>query len=165
MNDVKFMSCIILLRAPILGVLLGEIHHFIVIFDTGKRMLSTFMSIIFSFYLFVSVYALIGEGLYGGVIDLKDPTRIERSAGNELYYQLNFNDAVSGLLTLFCILTSNNWNSTTAMYVEMTGSNGPYYFFALYFILAIFVMLNIVISFVMEIYSITLEDSAPKSAK
>ena len=88
------------------------------------------------------------------------------TAGNILYYQLNFNDNYCGILTLFCILTSNNWNSTTAMYSALDDDSlGPYWFFSIYFILSIMVVLNIVVSFIMEIYSSTEEEYQPRHQK
>lgn len=66
------------------------------------------------------------------------------------------------MLTLFCILNSNNWNSYCDMYSELNdGSLVPYYYFTIYYILSIFIMLNIVVSFIMEIYSVVLDDSRP----
>ena len=91
---------------------------------------------------------------------------IEKAGGNALYYQLNFNDSLSSLLTLFCVLNSNNWNSYCDMYSELNGgSQVPYYYFTLYYILSIFIMLNIVVSFIMEIYSVVLDDSKPNQKK
>ena len=51
------------------------------------------------------------------------------------------------------------------MYGVLHGTNGPYWFFSVYFILAIMVMLNIVVSFIMEIYAFVLGDSKPKFEK
>ena len=131
------------------------------------RVMKSFMSILFSLYLFMSIYAIIGQGLYCGVINLNDGNddNIMNSAGNILYYQLNFNDTFSSILTLFCILTSNNWNSTTDMYAVLGDSAGPYWFFSIYFILSIMVVLNIVISFIMEIYSSIEEENEPRQNK
>ena len=48
------------------------------------------------------------------------------------------------------------------MYSELNdGSEVPYYYFTIYYILSIFIMLNIVVSFIMEIYSVVLDDSRP----
>ena len=150
------MAISLMLRVPIICVLLTEIYAFQVIFKTAKRMMSRFMTILLSFYLFLMFYSIIGQGLYSGKIELTDPMRIDSATGNELYFQLNFNDNLSGMLVLFCTLTANNWPATTAMYIEMVGTNGPYWFFSIYFVLAIMVVLNIVISFVMEIYALVL---------
>ena len=72
---------------------------------------------------------------------------------------------MSGILTLFVYMTTNNWNSTTAMYAAATNTRGPYWFYSIYFLLAINVVLNIVVSFIMEIYSIVLEDSESQHNK
>lgn len=149
-------------RLPIISVLLIELHDFKVIIDTGKRMLSTFLSILFSFYLFLSMYEIVGQGLYSGLITLDKQNEIFNASGNELYYQLNFNDSISGIFTLFVFLCGNNWNSFVEMYGVFDDTNGPYWFFSIYFILAIMVMLNIVVSFIMEIYTVVLEDSKPR---
>ena len=165
MKLVRFMSILLICRLPIISVLLMELHDFKVIVETVKRMLSSFLSILFSFYLFLSIFAIIGRGLYGGIITLDNLEIIGNAGGNELYYQLNFNDSMSGMMTLFCILASNNWNSFVTIFAVVDGSNGPYYFLSIYFILSIMVMLNIVVSFIMEIYTVVLDDAKPKYDK
>lgn len=44
---------LLMFRLPCILVLIVEIHGFAVIINTGKRMLSTFMTILFSFFLFL----------------------------------------------------------------------------------------------------------------
>jgi len=80
------MSILLLLRLPIISVLLVELHDFKVIIDTAKRMASPFLSILFSFYLFISTYSMVAQGLYTGLVTLKEITEIENSSGNALYY-------------------------------------------------------------------------------
>ena len=80
------MSILLLCRLPIISVLLIELQDFKVIVETSKRMLSNFLSIFFSFYLFLSTYQLIAQGLYGGLVTTDKVTLIENSAGNGLYY-------------------------------------------------------------------------------
>lgn len=63
------------------------------------------------------------------------------------------------MLTLFAVLVSNNWNSTTDIYCLLCGSNWPRLFFGIFFFMTIFVILNIVISFVLDIYANSLEES------
>ena len=60
MKIVQFMSILLICRLPIISVLLIELHDFKVIIETGKRMLSSFLSMLFSFYLFLSMYQIIG---------------------------------------------------------------------------------------------------------
>ena len=45
------------------------------------------------------------------------------------------------------------------MFATLKGSSGPFWFFSFYYVLSIMVMVNIVVSFIMEIYSIVQQDS------
>jgi general stress protein CsbA len=90
---------------------------------------------------------------------------IENVAGSGLYYQLNFNDTYSGMLTLFSILVSNNWNAVAEMYCAICANNWPKVYFSSFFVIMIMVILNIVVSFVLEIYNISLAKSKEKLNK
>ena len=106
---VDTMALILLCRLPILCVLLMELKDFRVIIHTGKRMFSPFMTFIFSLLLMIVFFKSIGIISFNGLIRTDDQAVIASTAGNPLYYLLNFNDTYSGLLTLFSILVSNNW--------------------------------------------------------
>ena len=54
------MSIVMLTRLPIISVLLLELYDFVVIIGTIRRMISPFLSIVFSFLLFFQFYAIIG---------------------------------------------------------------------------------------------------------
>ena len=69
-----------------------------------------------------------------------------------MYYLINFNDLYASMVTLFHILVVNNWNQTTEMYVVIMGSEWPRLYFTSFWIICTLIMLNIVISFVLEIY-------------
>jgi hypothetical protein len=73
--------------------------------------------------------------------------------GNGLYYLLNFNDLGMGLNTLFAYFVGNNWQNVANMYAEMFGPVWPRVFFTVWFIIAQFILLNLIIAFVMEIYT------------
>lgn len=80
------MSIVMLTRLPIISVLLLEVYDFIVIIGTIKRMISPFLSIVFSFLLFFQFYAIIGQILYSGNVRLTHINTIENAGGNALYY-------------------------------------------------------------------------------
>ena len=74
-----------------------------------------------------------------------------------MYYLMNFNDFLASMITLFHILVINNWNQTTDMYCYVLKSDWPRVFFGAFWVLTVLIMLNIVISFVLETYSTTSE--------
>ena len=62
------------------------------------------------------------------------------------------------MLTLFHVLVINNWNNTTDMYCTVMDSGWPKLYFGLFWVVSVMIMLNIVISFVLEMYSIVSEE-------
>ena len=162
---VNIMSLVFFFRLPVVVVLLWELKDFRVIVETGMRFFSPFMSVLFSLYLILFAYSEIGVLLYCELITLYDFSDVDNN-GNPLYALLNFNDLASGMLTNFAILVSNNWNSFTDMYSAFVGNNiGPRFYFGFFFMLSIMVFLNIVVSFIMEIYEVTLEKLDKNSDK
>ena len=69
------------------------------------------------------------------------------------------------MLTLFAVMVGNNWNSYADMYCSLVGNNWPRVYFTTFYMTTIMIMLNIVISFVLEIYSVSLEDSRTKTGR
>ena len=80
------MSILLLVRLPILITLLVELKDFQVIVNTGKRMFSHFLIVLFSFYLVMFMFDCIGIVCFGGLVKLSQVSVIENSAGNALYY-------------------------------------------------------------------------------
>lgn len=60
---------------------------------------------------------------------------------------------MNGMMVLFAMLVSNNWNSIVDLYCYITNATyWPRAYFGTYFFLVALLFMNIVISFVMEIY-------------
>ena len=106
-NVVQAMTIVLFMRLPIISVLMMELPDILVIVETTKTMASPFLSILFSVYLFMETYCIVGQALYSGCVTFNDMRTIQGTGGNALYYQLNFNDTVSGLLMMYCVLCSN----------------------------------------------------------
>ena len=90
--------------------------------------------------------------LYSGKINTVSVVEAQISAPY-MYYLMNFNDFYASLMTLFHVIVINNWNNTTDMYCIVMGTNAPRIYFMSFWILAVLCMFNLVISFVLEIYS------------
>ena len=85
-------------------------------------------------------------------------TTMLQSSSDYMYMMMNFNDFWAALLTLFQISVQNNWNNTTDIYTDISGSNWPRVYFVSYWVFSCMIVLNIVISFVLEIYSTVGDD-------
>ena len=118
------------------------------------------MSLYTVFYLF----SLIGQILYGGEITTESAQVLDVEIP-PLYYLMNFNDFPASMVTLFHIMIVNNWFITCNMLCEIKGSALPRMFFTSFWVLTVLIMLNLVISFILEIYSDTEGEVALTYAK
>ena len=59
-NVVQGMTIVLFMRLPIISVLLMELPDILVIVETTKTMASPFLSILFSTYLFMETYCIVG---------------------------------------------------------------------------------------------------------
>lgn len=125
------------------------------IFSTFRKFSVPFATMMMSLYCVCFFFAIVGQYLYAGKINtlsVQEPTGV-----NYMYYLMNFNDFLASMITLFHILVINNWNQTTDMYCFVLKSDWPRVFFGAFWVLTVLIMLNIVISFVLETYSTTSE--------
>ena len=88
---------------------------------------------------------------FGG--DIKVTSVFENK--NELYYLMNFNDFGMSIITLFHLLVINNWFVTCDMYVQTIDKNISLIrlYFISFWVVAVLIFLNLLISMVIEIYS------------
>lgn len=70
---------------------------------------------------------------------------------------MNFNDFGASVVTLFHIMIVNNWFVTCNMICIIVGRPYPRMFFVAFWVLTVLIMLNLVISFVLDIYAETEE--------
>ena len=66
---------------------------------------------------------------------------------------MNFNDFGSSCVTLFAQMVVNNWYNTCNLCCDVIGANWPRAYFIAFWIATVLIMLNLVVSFVLEIYS------------
>ena len=107
-----------------------------------------------SLYTIYYTFANMGMLFFGGHVrynsaQINYPTEIPN-----LFYMMNFNDFPAALVTLFHIMVVNNWYVTANMYYYVMGNSAwPILFFMLFWVMTVLIMLNLVIAFVLDIYS------------
>lgn len=93
--------------------------------------------------------------MFGGLVTNEDGWNELLNSG-PLYTRINFNDFFGSNMVLMTYLVTNNWNAFNDLYVYVFEPYGPTWlvksFFTFYFFLVALICLNIIISFVMEIY-------------
>ncbi|KAK9085276.1 hypothetical protein Sjap_025687 [Stephania japonica] len=99
-----------------------------------------------------SILEIVIGNIFGGIVNPGNP----KLNGSELYdndYLLfNFNDYPNGMVTLFNLLTMSNWQIWMQGYKELTGSAWTFVYFISYYIITVLLLLNLVVSFVLEAF-------------
>ena len=103
-------------------------------------------------YIVYYIFALIGIYGLGGLI--KQPNfHSEGGIPNNLYYLVNFNDLGMAINTLYAFMIINNWPAITDMMVGTSGSVWPRIYFMAFYILVQWILLNIVIAMMLDIFT------------
>lgn len=157
MNAVVIVNTVFMLRSFRLIGMLTEWEAFDKIMSTFTQISTPVLTMILSLYTIYYSFANLGGLLFGGGI-----TTVSRQVGNgftpPLYYLMNFNDFGASLVTLFHIMIVNNWYVTCEMYVYVFETRWCVLFFLAFWVLTVLIMLNLVISFVLEIYGTVSSD-------
>ena len=131
---------------------LYELKFFNLIVMSVTRLTKPFFGRLLFLYLLYMLFIFIGAIAYGGLITRQSTTAANPNL-SAYYWLLNFNDFCSGLVVLFHIMVVNNWYVTTDMYVSVVETKWPIVFFAIFWVFAVLICLNIITASVIEIYS------------
>ena len=146
------LSFAFLLRNLRVTVLLQEMREFKVIMMMIMRMTEPILVQLACLYVVYYIFAIIGIYGLGGVI--RQPNfHSEDGIPNNLYYLVNFNDLGMSVHTLYAFMIINNWPAMTDMMVGTSGSVWPRVYFMIFYILVQWILLNIVIAMMLDIFT------------
>ena len=142
---------ILLLRLTRTLRLVVVVRRFNEIFNIFIALLPAFSTLFGMMWTVFSVYASVGMVLFGGKVTTNSTVLQNSTYGQSNYYSNNFNDFASSLVTLFELLVVNNWHVLMEGFVLVTT---PYYrwYFISFWTIAVVVILNLVIAFVLEAF-------------
>jgi two pore calcium channel protein len=157
------MTYIGLIRMWRILKILNCVEKYRIIFNTLIELIPTFVHLSSVILVIFYVFSLIGQELFGGLIyeensDLVDPLV------PPIYIYNNFNDFVSGVVTLFELLIVNNW-WVIAKNFENATSKHSRIFFAVYFIMAVLVVFNLFLAFIMDMLDSQMKYQQPRLSR
>ena len=155
----SFLKMTILLRLARVLPFLSELAQWSYFMRAVTVMKRPYFGLVFTMYSIYYLYTIIGMYIYGGlvtpkmfdeVVALNPDTEIGHT-----YMWLNFNDFPSGLLTLFSMMLGNNWQFIWAQFnFAIDGDDGTTdTFFFSYIGLTQYVLINILMAFVIDVYT------------
>ena len=146
-----YLSFSFVLRNLRITILLEEVKAFKVIMQMVMKMTVPILYMFAVLYIVFYVFAIIGMYGLGGVI--RQPNfHSEDGSSNNLYYLINFNDLGSSIVTLYSFMIINNWPAITDMMCNTSGANWPRVYFMVFYIFVQWIILNIVIAMMLEIF-------------
>ena len=117
-----------------------------------------FFNLCLTLYSLYYFYCLLGINIYGGKINDKEFARLfylnpDFDASPD-YIWLNFNDFLSGIMTLFSMKLFNNWQFIWYQFnfVLDNGAISALFFFSFMFSSS-YVIINILVAFIIDVYT------------
>ena len=153
-NLVKLFEVIVFVRLLKLLTLLYEVQVMRIIFETLRNLLGPLKNLLAVMITIMYVFTEIGMAIFGGQVTTKSSSIVHDSSIPDNYYLMNFNDLLSGMVTLFVLIVVNNWYVIVAMFVDIKGGNIIYRaYFMVFYYFGVVIGLNIVIAFAIDMYS------------
>lgn len=134
-------------RALRLFVYVGPLQQLFVII---KQLIPTFWQVLMILLVVYYIFSVIGQWCFGGLIYTSNPALAHTNFSQGLYWSLTFNDVVSGMVTLFLIMLVNNWFMVADGYLLTSGTVWCGVFFFAWYVVANFIMINIVIAVILD---------------
>ena len=134
--------------------LLYEVKVMRIIFETMKNLLGPLNNLLAVMITIMYVFTELGMALFGGQVTKTSPNIVHDSSIPDNYYLVNFNDLISGMVTLFILIVVNNWYVIVAMFVDIKDGNIMYRaYFMVFYYFGVVIGLNIIIAFAIDMYS------------
>eukprot|EP01134_Creolimax_fragrantissima_P004627 CFRG4627T1 len=103
-------------------------------------------------------YTMLGIALFEGEIVKNDPRLVDTTYGQSHYWLLNFDNFFNGIVTLYCVMLTNNWFVIMDAYIAVSGRWAVVYF-TIWIMFTMQVALNVLIGFVVDTYQYEAEQS------
>ena len=149
----KALEITIILRMMRLLVLFKEVKQWQIIIKTIRALLSPFYTLLLVTYMLFLIYSIIGDRWFGGLSNFKEESIFRDDSFPNNYIQVNFNDLANSFMTLFILMVVNNWFVVWGVYETITGNTWCRIYFITFYFLSVIVVLNILIAFVIDMYS------------
>lgn len=123
------------------------------IIHTASALVAPFYILVLVTFMLFFFFAIVGDRIFGGKISNLEKEIFRDSSVSDLYVEMNFNDLGSSMVTLFALMVVNNWFMIVQVHTNIIGTTYIRWFFILFYFVSVVVMLNIVVAFVIDMYS------------
>lgn len=145
-------------------------------FNATYRVIPAIAPQMMLFILFYYGFAQVGMALFAGCVTEveanggpgywgTEPWASTQFGGARYYYNLNFDNMYSAMVTLFMLMIQNNWQVTVDGYVQCTKTRNARLFFFLFNVTVAQVMINIFVGIVLDMFAVFWEDEQSEGSE
>mmetsp|Transcript_66876 Transcript_66876/g.105802 ORF Transcript_66876/g.105802 Transcript_66876/m.105802 type:complete len:807 (+) Transcript_66876:95-2515(+) len=120
------------------------------LYNIMTLLIPTFWQLFLVLFVIFYLFAVVGQYLFGGLIFTTNPVLAGTNFAQAHFWSLNFNDLLSGFVTLFALMIVNNWYELAQGFMLVTHSNLVSIYFVLFFVVCNLIVLNIVVALVLD---------------
>ncbi|KAL8131341.1 two pore calcium channel protein 1A-like [Apium graveolens] len=146
---IRYLLIARMLRIIRLLIFVPRYKAFVATFITLIPSLMPYLGTIFCV---LCMYCSVGVQVFGGLVNAENPHLAATAMADNDYLLFNFNDYPSGMVTLFNLLVTVNWQAWMQSYRVLTDSAWSYIYFVSFYLVTIPLLLNFVVAFVLEAF-------------
>ena len=150
---IKWLELVIFIRGLKFLPLLYEIKVMRIIIETIRNLIKPLYNLYSVLFSLFYTFSLLGMLLFGGVITKENKKLRLAVRIPDTYHLMNFNDFLSSMVTLFCLMIVNNWNQIAEMYAIVMVNEYYKFYFALFYYFSVIIGINIAVAFAIDMYS------------
>ena len=149
--DPQISRLVLLSRLLRLLRLFNHSSRFRTISDTLAAMLPPAASLFGTLWVLMYTYSLVGVDAFGGHVYRGNPTLVGSPFEEANYFELNFNDMLSGIVTLWCLLVVNDWAVIMDGIVLASDRGGLWrFYFMSFYVVGAVACLGVLTSFIID---------------
>ena len=136
--------------------LFNHSQNFRVLAETLARMVPLAASLFGSLWLLMFTFSLVGVDAFGGAVYHGNAALAGTAFADNDYWDFNFNDMLSGMVTLWCLLVVNDWAVIMDGVIAASGKSSWWKtYFMVFYIIGAVVCMGVLTSFIIDSYLVS----------
>ncbi|XP_040370436.1 two pore calcium channel protein 1B isoform X2 [Rosa chinensis] len=119
---------------------------------TFLTLIPSLMPYLGTIFCVMNIYCTLGVQIFGGIVNAGNANLEATDLYDNDYLLFNFNDYPNGMVTLFNLLVTGNWQDWMQSYKALTGTSWSLLYFVSFYLITVLLLLNLVVAFVLEAF-------------
>lgn len=157
LSNGEWIRYLLLARMLRLIRLLMHVKRYRAFLATFLNLIPSLMPYLGTIFCVLCIYCSLGVQIFGGIVNAGNSDLEGTELADNDWLLFNFNDYPNGMATLFNLLVMNDWQIWMQSYKDLTGTSWSMVYFISFYLLAVMLLLNLVVAFVLEAFFAEME--------